>query len=95
MLSNDDRLTVFVELSLDASPIDLNQFGIKAKDELVPDVCVHLELPLEPDGEVDDDVLKVSQMPDLVIEVPSPQQTISELLKNLKLISHLGWNHAG
>jgi Uma2 family endonuclease len=90
LLSNDDRLTTFVELSLDASQIDLNQFGIKAKDELIPDVCVYLEPPFEADDEIDDDVLKVSQMPDLVIEVLSPKQTINELLNKFKAYFALG-----
>ncbi len=33
-MPNDERFTPFVELSLDASKIDLSQFNIKAKDEL-------------------------------------------------------------
>ncbi|OQY54864.1 MAG: hypothetical protein B6247_10000 [Candidatus Parabeggiatoa sp. nov. 2] len=41
LLFNDDRFTPFVELSLDASQIDLSQFGLKTKDELIPDVCVY------------------------------------------------------
>jgi Uma2 family endonuclease len=90
LLSNDDRLTTFVELSLDASQVDLSQFGIKAKDELIPDVCVYLEPPFESDDEIDDDVLKVSQIPDLVIEVLSPKQTISELLNKFKAYFALG-----
>ena len=90
LLSNDERLTTFVELSLDASQIDLSQFNIKAKDELIPDVCVYFEPPLESDDDVDDDVLKVSQMPDLVIEVLSPKQTISELLNKFKAYFALG-----
>jgi len=90
LLSNDERLTTFVELSLDTSQIDLSQFGIKAKDELVPDICVYLEPPIELEDEIDDDVLKVSQMPDLVIEVLSPKQTISELLNKFKAYFALG-----
>jgi Uma2 family endonuclease len=90
LLSNDEKLTTFVELSLDASQIDLSQFGIKAKDELIPDVCVYLEPPFEPDDEVDDDALNISQMPDLVIEVLSPKQTINELLNKFKAYFALG-----
>jgi hypothetical protein len=40
LLFNDERLIVMPELSLDTSQIDLNQFNLKAKDELIPDVCV-------------------------------------------------------
>ena len=42
LLFNDERFKPFIELSLDASQIDLSRFGLKAKDELVPDVCVCL-----------------------------------------------------
>ena len=44
-LFSDERFTTFIELSLDATSIDLSQFGLKAKDELVPDVCLYLDPP--------------------------------------------------
>ncbi len=40
-LAENKKFTPFVELSLDASQIDLSQFGLKAKDELVPGVCLY------------------------------------------------------
>jgi hypothetical protein len=33
------------ELSLDASSIDSTDFGLKAKDELVPDISIYIESP--------------------------------------------------
>jgi len=36
----------------------------KAKDELVPDVCVYAGPPPTPDKEVEDDILTVSHLPD-------------------------------
>jgi len=77
LLFNDDRFTVMPALSLDASQIDLKRFKLKAKDELVPDVCVYTKPPPAPDKEVEDDILRVSQMPDLAIEVLSPSQSVS------------------
>ncbi|EDN66253.1 protein containing DUF820 [Beggiatoa sp. PS] len=69
------------ELSLDVTQIDLNQFGLKSKDELKPDVCVYTT---PPETEPPDDMLKTTQMPDLAIEILSPSQTISELINKLK-----------
>jgi len=91
LLYNDERFTTFVELSLDASSIDLSQFGLKAKDELVSDVCVYIEPP--PDQEDDElgfDEIRVTKIPDLAIEVLSPKQIISDLLFKIKAYFALG-----
>jgi Uma2 family endonuclease len=90
LLFNDDRFTVMPELSLDASQIDLKRFKLKAKDELVPDVCVYTKPPPAPDKEVEDDILRVSQMPDLAIEVLSPSQSVSFLVRKIKALFALG-----
>jgi Uma2 family endonuclease len=83
MLYNDDRFTTFVELSLDASSIDLSQFGVKNQDEVIPDISVYLEPPPDHDDPGDDEV-RVTKMPDLAIEVLSPTQAINDLLKKIK-----------
>jgi Uma2 family endonuclease len=78
---NDDKFTPAVELSLDISQLDLNQFAIKAKDELKPDVCLyesHLGLSKP------DDILRMSKMPLLTIEILSPKQTIDDILNKFK-----------
>ena len=90
LLSNDERLTVIPELSLDASTIDLSQFSLKAKDELVPDVCVYTGPPPAPNEEIEDDLLKVSQMPHLAIEILSPSQSVSFLARKIKALFALG-----
>ncbi|RKZ56740.1 MAG: hypothetical protein DRR08_20920 [Candidatus Parabeggiatoa sp. nov. 2] len=81
LLFNDDRFTPFVELSLDASQIDLSQFGLKTKDELIPDVCVY---PSNVGFNDDDDELKMQKMPLLAIEIISPKQGISDILAKFK-----------
>jgi len=81
LLLNEDKFSVFTELSLDATQIDLSQFGLKSKDELKPDVCLYIH---PPEVEPPDDIIKATQMPDLVIEILSPSQTISELIGELK-----------
>jgi Uma2 family endonuclease len=90
LLDNDDRFATFVELSLDASSIDLSKFSLKARNELVPDVCVYSSPPPEPNKEVEDDILSVSQMPDLAIEVLSPSQSVGYLLRKIKAYFALG-----
>ena len=89
LLYNDERFTTFVELSLDATSIDLSQFGLKAKDELIPDICVYLESPPVDDRPGSDEV-RVTQIPDLVIEVLSPSQVINELLRKIDAFFALG-----
>ncbi|RKZ54737.1 MAG: Uma2 family endonuclease [Candidatus Parabeggiatoa sp. nov. 2] len=84
LLGSEEKFETFVELSLDASEIDLSRFKLKAKDELVPDVCVYTGPPPTFDEDVDDDLLKVSQMPDLAIEVLSPSQSVSSLVRKIK-----------
>ncbi len=71
LLSNEERFETFVELSLDIGEMDLSQFRIKAKDELVPDICIYAESPPILNEEVDDDLLRVSQIPDLAIATKS------------------------
>jgi Uma2 family endonuclease len=82
-LFSDERFTTFIELSLDTTSIDLSQFGLKAKDELIPDVCIYLNPP-PIDEKLGSDMVRVSQYPDLAIEVLSPSQTINELLKKIE-----------
>lgn len=90
LLGCDERFEVMVELSLDATEIDLSKFNLKAKDELVPDICIYNGAPPTPNEEVDDDILKVSKMPDLAIEVLSPRQSIGELIRKIKAYFVLG-----
>lgn len=90
LLFNDERFTVMPELSLDTSPIDLSQFKLKAKDELIPDICVYRELPDDPVDELDNDILKMTQMPELAIEIPSPKQGIEDILLKFKAYFALG-----
>jgi len=87
LLFNDERFTPAVELSLDVSQIDLSQFGFRAKEELKPDISLyqgHRELSSF------DDVLRMTEMPLLVIEILSPKQTLDELLAKFKAYFTLG-----
>jgi Uma2 family endonuclease len=94
LLINEERFAVITELSLDASQINLTQFGLKIKDELKPDVCVYLVSPEHEQTEriekADTDIVKVSKMPDLAIEVLSPTQSVNALLRKFDALFALG-----
>jgi Uma2 family endonuclease len=76
------------KLSLDASQIDLAQYGLKAKDELVPDICLY---PEEDNLYFSDfDELKVKQMPLLAIEVLSPRQGVNDIIAKFHAYFALG-----
>jgi Uma2 family endonuclease len=68
----EKKLAVMTKLSLDISRHDLSKYDIEGKEELKPDVCAYFKQPVIPDEK--DDLLTVSIMPDLVIEILSPRQ---------------------
>jgi hypothetical protein len=76
LLSNDKRFTPAVELSLDISQLDLTQYGIKAKDELKPDICCYPNNI----GFKSNDILKMSDMPLLAVEILSVLQFVDKYL---------------
>jgi Uma2 family endonuclease len=88
LFSHDERFIVPVELSLDVSQIDLSQFGLKVKEELIPDVCLYPKDVSHPKR--GDDILKMSDMPLLVAEVLSPKQTLDEIIAKFKVYFALG-----
>ena len=96
LLFNDDRFVVLVELSLDAGQIDLSPFGLKTKTDMKPDLCVYkrqpepkLTKPLQP-KRLNTDVLRVTKMPLLAIEVLAPSQSVNELLMKFDAYFALG-----
>jgi len=82
----DKRFIAISQLSLDTSKIDLTQFGIKAKKELIPDICVYSNKVKRKRR----DVLRMVEMPLLAIEVVSPQQGIEEVLTKFDAYFALG-----
>lgn len=87
LLFNDERFTTLVELSLDVSKIDLSPFGIKAKEELKPDVCLYPKGAFELRRR---DLLRISQMPLLAIEVISTKQYLDDILAKFEAYFTLG-----
>ena len=79
LLDNDERFTVLTELSLDISQYDFSKYGIKAKDEVKPDVCLYSNnIDFQ-----DLDIVKMTEVPSLAIEILSPSQGIKELKAEL------------
>ncbi len=58
------------------------------KKKLNPDVCAYINRPIIPKGK--NDLVKVSQMPDLVIEILSPRQAIDYLIRKINAYFELG-----
>jgi Uma2 family endonuclease len=88
LLSDDDRFSGFIELSLDASQIDLSQFSLKTKEELKPDICFY---PKAEKVKVKKrDLLKMAEMPLLAIEIISPKQGIDDILAKFEAYFALG-----
>jgi len=94
LFASEEKFAVITELSLEASLIDLTQFGLKIKDELKPDISVYIVSPEYEQApaveKTDADIIKVSKMPDLAIEVLSPTQPVNALLRKFDAFFALG-----
>jgi Uma2 family endonuclease len=83
-----NKLHFATELSLDISQHDLSEYRLDGKYEIKPDVCAYFEPPIIPKTE--DDLVTVSKMPDLAIEILSPRQATSYLIRKIKAYFVLG-----
>lgn len=84
-----DRLgiyTVVSELSLDVSGVDLSEFDLKSKEEIKPDIALYPKRGLSRPR----DILRMKEMPILVVEVLSPRQGTYEILEKFRLYFTLG-----
>ncbi len=87
----DDRFNAATELTLDVSQRDLTPFKIKATPELEPDIAVYYASEFDfIDTAEDSDVLRVSQMPSLAIEILSPTQGTNEVVAKFRAYFALG-----
>jgi Uma2 family endonuclease len=86
--SAGDQLHFATELSLDISQHDLSEYKLDSKYEIKPNICAYIHFPVIPDKV--DDLLTVSQMPDLAIEILSPRQSIGYLIRKTKAYFELG-----
>ncbi len=85
-LLDSDKYTAFSDLSLDVSTFDLSQFKFSVKEELKPDVCLYPKRKFHRPN----DILKMSEMPLLAIEILSPKQGSYDILEKFKVYFALG-----
>ena len=76
--------TVFIELSLDVSQLDHERYQVR--DELVPDVALYPKRPLS----IPHDILRMTEMPLLVVEILSPRQGTASILAKFDAYFALG-----
>lgn len=74
------------ELSLDVSNAELEDLGIELKDFIKPDVCVYPKRKIS----LTRDILKMKEMPLLVIEILSPMQGVQIIIEKFKVYFALG-----
>jgi Uma2 family endonuclease len=84
LLKRVEKYSVYTELSLDTTTLDPQKF--KFKDEIKPDVCVYPKRGLIRPF----DLLKMSEMPLLAVEVLSPKQSAYEILEKFAAYFALG-----
>ena len=88
-LSQDERLEVMPELSIDLKGLDISPFGFKSMVELKPDISVYWQTPV-PEAEPLDDIIRSPSPPDLAIEIISTSQTLTEMTNKVKAYFALG-----
>lgn len=75
LLKKLGQYSVYIELSLDVKDHDLLRFRVK--DEILPDVCIYHKRPLS----LPYDILRMQEMPLMVIEILSPRQGTGTILE--------------
>lgn len=73
--------SVCVNLSLDIGNVDASQFDLILASEIQSDVSLYPKRKLDPVN----DILQMTEMPLLTIEIVSPMQGIHEILEKFKL----------
>lgn len=76
--------SVYIELSLDVSEMDLSHLNIK--DEVIPDLCIYPKRSLS----TPHDILCMTDMPLMVIEILSPRQGTYSILQKFEAYFALG-----
>ncbi|MEZ4707762.1 MAG: Uma2 family endonuclease [Caldilineaceae bacterium] len=84
LLRKYSSYSAFIELSLDVARLDKSQFP-NITSELKPDVCAYPRRAV-----VDLDLLTVTEMPELAIEVVSPRQGVLSIVEKFQAYFALG-----
>lgn len=84
LLKQLGTFSVYTELSLDTSRLDKTKY--KFKEEITPDVCIYPKRGLSRPY----DILKMTEMPILAIEILSPKQGVQEIVEKIDAYFALG-----
>jgi Uma2 family endonuclease len=84
LLKQLGTFSVYTELSLDTSKLDKSKY--KFREEIKPDVCIYPKRGLSRPY----DILKMSEMPLLAIEVLSPKQGLQDIIEKIDAYFALG-----
>lgn len=84
LLRKYSNFSAFSELSLDVTGLDKFKFPM-VKDELIPDVCAYPRRSV-----MDIDIIRMTSMPILAIEVVSPRQGVLTIVEKLQAYFALG-----
>ncbi len=85
LLKNLKIYSVFTELSLNISQLELSDCE-SLKNEAKPDVCIYPKMHID----CSRDIIKMSEMPLLAIEILSPTQPVQPLLQKIDCYFKLG-----
>lgn len=86
LFAQTGKYTPISELTLDVSGIDVSQFGLRSKEEIKPDISVYSRRGLSRPQ----DILKMSDMPLLAVEIVSPRQGLYDLINKFRVYFVLG-----
>lgn len=82
-----DAFTTFTELSLDTTSLQDETLKAKFKSEIKPDICIY---PQKLSLDLPNDILRMTEMPELAIEILSPAQATQVLIEKIKAYFALG-----
>jgi Uma2 family endonuclease len=85
LLKNLKIYSVFTELNLNIGQLDLGDCE-SLKNEAKPDVCIYPKMSID----CSRDIIKMSEMPLLAIEILSPTQPVQTLLQKIDCYFKLG-----
>ena len=86
MFDRTDEFTAVGELSLDVSSVDLSPFDLRSKDRVTPDLSIYPKRGLSQPK----DILKMTEMPLMALEIVSPKQGLYEIAEKVRLYFELG-----
>lgn len=86
LLSKTGEYTVVAELNLDVGKLDLSQFEVKSREEVKPDLCVYPRRRINRSQ----DIVRMAEMPLLVVEILSPLQGVQTILNKFRVYFALG-----